>query len=1095
MITRLDTARTAESTLEQAFGSIRWIGELPLSQDDFENLAWIVRCQKEPGHVPYCTFATSMVFSARFAEFTDDESIQFWGKYQKDVWQRDNDSNFQTTCRDRFRQARAALREQFGFDFPDKEEAKQDVVSGVYLHAILPRYLQDDFADFFLKILPEAEHWRQAIDRPDDELERWLTSIDIPPNTRRRLKHFITGNDTRLTAARLTRTLATAACWYSEGQEGQSIRDMLVPIEQAVWDQLVPMLHRQTRRDGRGSYSRRAAGARTRWAWLYDENDILELQVTSIVLKAGNAPDRVAWLPTSDAGRIQSGAEVPDYGAHYCEVNAWKTHDGFHIDSATLIDVDQGGVVVPVDEHDIALSDGLPTSDPPSGEIVFFRIQPDGRLAVQTERGKLTDGRYAISRKREVALCDGGTGQALHQQSALMVPRVLRAIGHDEAGVYALKLPVKVGDEIIQRARQRQTPLLEGAVVPGLLPGALPVFEHGDVWVSFTLPARVRREHVRIRLTLNEDEAHTVALPQLPAADRAAEDAEGLLRIPITDHLPDGCLFQVEVFTGMDRLHSEPLIAALLPRGVRVIPSDTKQYYTLSQPPALTIHGVAPDRIERIELASDADVSTNNDSVQVMWKDPRQDAALRLQLPEVSIPLTFDVRWMHAWAEPLSGNMLWETDPLEANLHVRGAPRTAYEIRVADGEPRRYELNARGVFDTRIRDDALIDLLSAYHGALPPVTLSFRGVPEPIALFTLVRPQFEQFEVMPALVKRAVRALLDHMRASRRRPGTSKDWLFGLVPPAHVPTVNTLQLPSPFPELAQVRLRDYSGFEGTAFPQRRTQLHLSPQRVLDVEKSADGYQLSMQRRTSNGPASVSVSLRVKDGDVWAEAPQLCQCERCMELFWEDDTTTIARHGHGEFSVRRRSLTSQPVLGQLVTIRPSLEEIRKFGPNLSKHHDREAERSFRMDDSGKRAREQKRSDDPLSADFHRFATAGWRLKSNFDGNLSKLRHSSDFVRRTLNGIADTQTPALACAAGIIHVLLPTTKGWGWLDPTVLTLALLARSLAHGADARLTDDDALTFEALLKDAQHNCPELLTWALCWMELIFTHWSITES
>lgn len=1095
MISEADSARSIENKLAEEFAAIHWVGELPLTRSEFDILAAAVRAQQKPQYVSACMLVTSMVFCARYAEFAEDEHVGFWSKYLRDVWKTDNDPNFQTECREQFRRSRDELQERYGFEFPGKDQSKQDVISGIYLHAILPSYLQDDFADFFLSVLPKYEDWQRLQDLQDAEIAQQLQQ-GAAKLALRRLKHFITDADTSLTAVRLIKVLAITALRYSEGLEESAIRESLAPIEQAIWDQLAKKLQRSVQP---GSGGRRAPAARTQWAWLYDENDILELQVRNLPLGPGQAPDRLVWLPQDAAHDIRPGAPVPKYGAHYCEVNAWNTDAGYRIDSGTLIDVDEGGVVVPVDRTDNALSAPLPTRELPAEDIVFFRIQADQRLALHIDRSALSDGRYAISRSAAVGMCDPGSDQPPTKQRTLMVPRVLKSRGHVQAGVYDIKLPIRIGSETIQRQITRQMPALSGEKrVAGLEPGALPVFESGEVWISFTQPKNAALGRMQIRLTVNEQSVTNVLLTELQENGEVQRGEDDILRVCLSRRLPGACLFQAEVFNGTRRMNSEPLIGAILPDGVGVRPSNPQQYYTIDQRPVITIDGVTEDQIE---LASDADVSAHGNSVQITWRDPRQDAALRLRLPHVSIPLTFETHWAHAWVDPLNDMLLWEEDLPDAVLHVRGKPRAHFVIQAEDQQPRHYDLNARGVFDTRIGDDALVDSLREYYGGKVPVTLRFTADALPIPLFTLIRWKHMALESKPEPVRRAIRAFRDQLRAERgRRPAsTERSGLLCLLPPDEAAEIACEKLPSPVREMQAVRQRDYAEFEGTLLPQRSYQLQLSTESRYALKRNGAGYTFELDRLTSEGPRKKTLTLSIgDDGGLWSRDDQLRQCEHCLDLYWSDDRSARSKHGHGRFSIQPFLPSAQPLRGQLVMTMPSLEQITAFKPTLSKLHDSGAEHYFRLDPSStKRAREQKRSDDPLSVDFYRHATAQWRLRSDYAANLEKLLKSSDIVRRTLDRIAGTQTPALACAAGIIQALLPDKDGWGWgwLDPTVLTLALLARSLAHGADSQLADDDTPTFEKLLNDAQHHCPELLTWALCLTELIFTHWSITES
>ncbi len=1091
MFIREDTANTIEAKLAKALEGKRWIGELQITRDDFSILANVTHAQGKPEYVAKRMFVASMVFSARYAEFADEESINFWTRYLKDVWQIEYDQTFASTCRKYFREARAYLQEGYGMEFPVRPQTLLDVVSGVYLHAILPSYLLDDFAEFFLKVMPDLPAWQIAIDQSVEEIaQHWQTSLP-PLYLRRRLLNFVTQTETNPTAARLAQTLATAALWYSEGQDAALINDALAPIEQSIWSQLLPKLRSEA---GKAQRRARTPGLRIRWAWLYEENDILELHVKNMPLKGETSPDRLIWLPANAAKSVKVGEIAPEYGTAFCEVNAWQTEAGYHIDSATLIDIDQAGVVTAVNQQDRALSMPLPTGSLPKEDVVFFRIQSDDRLSVLTEQSALTDGLYAVSSKSSIVLAEAQEKIPLKPTRQLMVPRILRALGHDHAAVYDIKLPILVGEQRVEKRRTREAPTLTGArPLAGLIPSAMPVFEQGDIWVFFTLPFGVQIEKLSLRLTINNDAPKVISMADL-RTQGAADPQEQRWRVRLNGLLPASCLFQVEVFSGLTCLNNELLIAALLPPEVTIQQPNSDTYHTIEQPPTIIVKGVSR---EQVELASDAVIETQADGVAIRWRDPRQDTALRLQLDGVSIPLTFGTRWSYAWAEPLSGSLLWEEALPDAILHVRGAPRAQFSITVADREPRPYELNARGIFDTKLSGDALIDILRTYQGERVPVYLQFGTNDKPIHLFTLIRPSFADFERKPELVKQAVRAFRDKMRASRRQGTIHGDSLLSLVPTTYVDTISESDLPSPLTHLRQITNRPYSEFEGTVFPKRNYQLNVSDTVSYPLTANDKGWSFSLPRWIAGNQEMIEVHITQEGNAVYARQKSLRQCRRCGGFYWQDDTTSKIKHGHGKFGIDGADLESEPISGSLTWLAPTTVTLQQHTPRFSRFIDEGAEHTFRLDQTRKRAREVLPASDPLSLGFYRHATARWVLRTDFDENLKQLRGSKDFVARITENFLSSDRRVLVIAGKWIAEQRVDRKidenSWLMLDIAVMTLAVIARAYAHELDVNAilnnkAEEDQ--FMSLLKDAHAHCPELLIWAFCWTEVFFTHW-----
>jgi hypothetical protein len=1089
MFIKADTANTIEAQLAKALERVTWIGELEISREDFGILAKVVHAQGKPQYVGKRTLATSMVFSARYAEFDDDEAINFWSRYLKDVWIADYDQTLAGTCRKYFRDARAFLQNYYGMEFPDRSETNFDVVSGVYMHAILPSYLLDDFAEFLLRVMPDVHAWQAAVDQSVEQIaQAWQHSLQ-PLYLRKRLFNFLTHSETSSTAARLAQTLATAALWYSENQDAAFIRASLAPIEQAVWDQLVPRLQG---RNTQGKMRARTPGVRVRWAWLYEENDILELHVKNLPLKGESPPDRLVWLPLNDAKSVKVGETAPDYGTAFCEVNAWQTDTGYSIDSGILIDVDEIGAVVAVDQRDRVLSAPFPTGNLPSEDIVFFQLQSDERLAVLTEHTMLKDGMYAVSFKSSVALASAQDQTPLKPVRQLMVPRILKGLGHDRAGVYEIKLPILIGEKRIEKRRAREAPAIVGArPLAGLIPSAMPIYEHGDIWIVFTPPTGVPIERLSLRITVDNAPPKVISILDLKKQS-VVEEQEQRLRVQLNGMLPESCLFQVEVFSGLTCLNNEPLIAALLPPEVIVESPTPDKYHTTDRPPMVIIKGVSR---EKIELASDATVTQNEKGISIQWCDPRQDAALRLHIGEVSIPLTFDTRWSYAWAEPLNGTLLWEDALPEAILHVRSAPHSRFSINVADCEPRYYQLNARGVFDTKLSTDALIDILRAYQGERVPVHLQFGDGDKPIHLFTLIRPSFADFERKPELIKQSVRAFRAKMRASRRKGQTQEEAMISLLPITYLSSLSESDVPPPLKQIQDVAKRSYEEFEGVVFPKRVYHLAVSPTISYPLVTAEKGWQISLVRWINGHQETVKVPIRQEGTVLYAQSKKFYQCRYCGEFYWLNDTGSKIKHGHGKFSVDGIDLETSPIVGSIKADMPPIADLASFRIRFGAYIDESIERTFRLDASRKRAREISIVQDPLSLDYYRFATAQWVLRQGFDESLKSLRSSANFVDRIVKRLcASTLRPLSFTGQWILSQQMKRNierNSWLMLDLAVMTVAAIARSYAHEYPPILQDDnEKALFTLLLNDAYSYCPELLTWALCWAEVFFTHW-----
>jgi hypothetical protein len=1096
MFDRRDSADQIEGKLAQALESVTRIGELSLTDADRKLINDSLRASPIH-HVPPRLLLTAMVFCARHAKFDDDETINFWGRFFSDVLRTPKEMSSENACREAFRKARAVVQAAHGFEFPTRQTTTTDVVSGIYLHAILPAYLQDEFAGFFLRQYPDQAAWHRLNALFPDEIARQNQKLVLNPPTPKRLIHFLVKEETSLTAARLIQNMATASLWYSEGLSGDAISEVLSQIERAVWQQLAPKLARSAS----AALPPRARSARVRWAWLIEQNDILELHARNLRIDGDTPPDRLVALTDAQKSDVQVGQPVPDYGRRYCEVNAYRTSDGCTIDNAILIDIDEAAVLVAVDQHDRALTKPIEIDSPPSGPA-FFRIQPDGQLAILSDTARLTDGEYAVSLPAGVKLTAAEGGSVTHEY-ALAVPKVLAAHGHTTAARCRIILPILLGDERIDRKRGRIAPTLHGAhPVSDLLPGALAVYQSGALWLRLVPPDGVPFERLFVRLSAS-DTVRVYALSELDQAGHVTrEEADvGLtLRIELEPLVEAACLLQAEVFSGVTRMHGDARMAGLLPRGVQVRASPTDRRYTPSDPPHVRIDGVTTGQVE---LASDARISADDGGLTITWVDPRQDAALRLKFDSVSIPLTFDVKWAHAWVSPLIGDFLWEDALDEAVLSIRGEPRARLYIAVADDTPVEYTLNARGTMDVHLREDRLFDVLKAYQGERVPVRAWFAHLGERFDLFTFIRPQFGEFERQPEAVKAAVRAFRKAMRQARRETAAVQTHEIVLLPRRYFETLPVESLPSPLDALSMIKPGSHPDARRAVLPAHALRLRLGDAITYPLHQTGDALKLSLSRRHSQGESRVEVGVvRHENGVMLVPSNTLLsRCQRCGDVYWSDDRAAKMQHGHGQFGIDGKPVHNLVLTDAQIKRMPiEGDAARACMPDLSPFIRRDLQSHLRVKKPTMThdILSSKQDAVPLTRAAYEWATANWVKRMQKDGvrmqrRFATLYEAADWFSAVCAALDASDQPALIAAARWLKTEGDLRKpgGWEMLDPVVMALACTARAQAHGFDAALPNDQLERGMTLLDEAWKICPELLSWALAWAELILTHWS----
>ncbi len=204
-----------ELQLRQQWEQVDLIGKIPITEPEFQRMCSII--QKEAlaenyqtkeigGHplsVPPALFLTTMVFTARY---TQTEARNFWEPYQQLVWGCEHTQAFQVRCRKRFKQAVVFAQAKFDFYFPMQSDG--DLVSPIYRHAIIPAYLQSDFAQWL------RSKWKQILQLEEEYLAPTLQREENLQELPTVLCHFIQSSETADTATELIKNMATAISLY-----------------------------------------------------------------------------------------------------------------------------------------------------------------------------------------------------------------------------------------------------------------------------------------------------------------------------------------------------------------------------------------------------------------------------------------------------------------------------------------------------------------------------------------------------------------------------------------------------------------------------------------------------------------------------------------------------------------------------------------------------------------------------------------------------------------------------------------------------------------------------------------------------------------
>jgi len=711
-----------EERLRQLFVQISWIGQLSLSEADFQELCQAIQSealepnyftkefQGQPFLVPAAVFMTTMVFTARYATLLPDETAdEFWNPYLRHVWGVTYTQAFMTRCRKRFVRVVPYLEAAFGLVFPQTSDG--DVVTPIFRHALIPRYMQADFADWLRK------KWRDILAVADTpsllaEYLRKDTSLDLVYS--HRLKQFITGKATGETAAALISNMAAAiSLYFNDGESIESVSDLLAdtPIEQEVWRQLAQVFADEQQAT---SAPLRLSKPRVTWVWSVD-NEEMHLRVQNLIVPSGSEltgePSRFVW---TSAGKTDPfAAEIEE------EVSPWRMQTGEQIVHDVLLAEPDG----PLDGQLVLLTDMdetvvcLPIPSLPAADVQFFRLTQQGAYGVPLEIDQVNSGVWLVCGKRPLTFVDEDN-EPVAVDAELRPPYPLN-LHYTWAAQVSLDLPVSVKQESkavvtltkgsVQRAIAE--PLLTGGkLVSSLSPQVQPTFTDTQITLTVAYGGEQLLKQASLWLRGQDGWREQWTVTSLYARG-AASLTDDRLDIELESLLPDAPnLYSLEMRFSLQPAFSVPVQFAVIP-GLFVEPPDLDQLYTPVHCPTVLLRGVDE---EIIVPRQGMDITELPEGQQrITWTDLRHEPRLLLRFAKVEVPLAWNVPRFMAWLEPVPDKPFLTIGELRTTtLHAVGDKTSFTDFRLfIPGERYRLFPMKNGRYTGEIGKSQLYDML------------------------------------------------------------------------------------------------------------------------------------------------------------------------------------------------------------------------------------------------------------------------------------------------------------------------------------------------------------------------------------------------
>ena len=703
-----DDAQKLEIFLLNVYKYYDFIGEIPFGKKSFEYICDLLQTRYTEDNdnkikeVPPALFVASMVFCARYSE---EEARNFWTPYAKLVWKTNLSPYFQKVSREHFVESKLFLEENFDFIFPTRSDG--GVVRPVYYQAVIPYYLQSNFAEWLVK------RFEQLLKLSTDDLPQVLQkekSLNYMPS---RLRNFVRKSETSDTAAKLIQQMAKAIKLFQTTEQNEAVLSVMnSPIEGALWREIYQkLIEEQSQLEKIRKYT-----PKLEWVWNLD-NNIINLQLSQIRASQEEKPDLIVWAKN---GSLNFRNEEILFNIYPWQLpnGDWELEPELFSKMGDL----NGKIYVLSDEFDFEKESGeqdnhiifekkIPKI---TAEAMFFFVPANRSVAKEREKIDI-DGDWIILSKVRVKVLEQPEAEHIH------IPRVLHEEGYRFAKKYSINLPVTLSFQGKETSFQHsqssfvfRAELFGEKKIKNLSKSVQPIFQTADIKIrANAVFEKYQLSRIWVSVHRGGVFVKSLSLDKLQEKGLFFKSNDGYI-ISLETFIKGAGAYSVNILHDLKLLLEEDLRFAYLPN-IDIREPDSTVCYSPINPPEIIISGVPRDWI-KTSVKDKVKISTgeNETDISLLWKDVKfPKCRFSLQWKGNNVNFSWDIDRVSAWVEGGGdkGNVLAEKSD-GVILNARGKANEEFTWRIRGTKLyRKIKLNAKGEFIEKLNQSALRDLL------------------------------------------------------------------------------------------------------------------------------------------------------------------------------------------------------------------------------------------------------------------------------------------------------------------------------------------------------------------------------------------------